>query len=189
MHAYSTKPLGIIPKIIYVISMISLIFIIFIQILFYMGYAWIDKYERIVFIYLNGVWGLFFPALCFVCSFLIFISGFLIVWKVQTNPVLKEEYGGCLGVFLKLKFSRFMFAASINMTFWGFLAINSCLQFLIAKDYLTNEFFMLGFSIYSIGIIITISILIFGFFDWKKFKEMFLICCGCCCKKRIENTE
>jgi hypothetical protein len=183
MEAYSTKPLATISKVLYVFSFIILFAIDLIVIFFYMSYAYIDSYDRKFFIYFLGVFGLWYPTLCFLCAFLIFISGFLIIYKVQTNKSLKEQYGGCLGVFVKLKFSRFMVLATLDMILWGILSVNTNLQFIIGKDYLSNLLFMLNFPFYSFGISLTIGIVMFGFFDKTRFLKMFEICC----KKKKNN--
>jgi hypothetical protein len=188
MDAYSTKPLATVAKIIYVISIVFLILIDFIIIFFYISYAYIDNYDRKIFIYFLGVFGLWYPTLCFLCAILIFISGFLIIYKVQTNKMLKEQYGGCLGVFVKLKFSRFMVFAALDMILWGILSVNTNLQFIIGKDYLSNALFMLSFPFYSFGISLTIGIVMFGFFDKMRFVKMFEICCGRFCRKYF-NVE
>jgi hypothetical protein len=187
MDAFSTKPLATIPKILYAISMITLFLINFIILIFYFGYAYIDHYDRNIFIYFVGGLGFWYSALCFVCAFLIFISGFLIIYKIKTNEILKKEYKGCLGVFIKLKFSRFMVFATLDMILWGVISMNTNFQLIIGKDYLSNAMYLMNFTKYAFAISLTIGIIILGFFDRHKFVKMLQIynlCCRKCFKQK-----
>eukprot|EP01080_Neovahlkampfia_damariscottae_P003686 gene3686-6500_t len=184
MKSYQHRKLSIRSKIIYGISVICIPIIFMLEVIFYALYGFVDDWKRKIFIFFVGSWGIWFPFLFFLSSLLISISGIVIAIKIYTNPVLKEDYGNIFNLFIKLKFTRFMLIANLNMMFWGILTLNLVFQFLIAKDYISNAWYMLTFPVYSVGVISTSFIILFGMLNWKDFKFMITSCVSVCSKKK-----
>jgi hypothetical protein len=187
MKSFAKRKLSLRNTIFYFVSVVTIIFVCFIEVLFYIGYSYIDSFERRIFIYLVGGWGFFFPLFGFVTPMMISLSAIIIVVRVYSNKTLREDYGGCCNICVKLKFSRFMFFIDINMLVWALLAINTMFQYIIGKDYISNSWYMLSFPIYAVGISATIFIIMTGMFEFQYFKGMILATLRKC--KIIKKSE
>jgi hypothetical protein len=187
MKSFAKRKLSLRNTIFYFVSGVFIIFICFLELLFYVGYSYIDSFQRKIFIYFVGGWGFFFPLIGIVTPMMISLSAIIIVVRVYLNKTLREDYGGCCQIFIKLKFSRFMIFIDINMLVWALLAINTMFQFIIGKDYISNSWYMVSFPIYSVGISATIFIIMTGMFEFQYFKGMILATLRKC--KIIKKSE